>query len=421
MKSFAVFTLGCKVNLYESESYIYQLKQLGYQEVSNDEVADVYIINTCTVTNSASSKSRKMINKAHKLNKQAFICVVGCYVQTYLTDLEQLDFVDLLIGAQDKDKLAYLIDHKLRSNIVSDTTNLEFENLNVKQFHHTRAYLKVQDGCDQFCSYCIIPYARGNSRCMNKEEVMKQARVLAKTHHEIVLVGIHTGRYEDNGYRLSDLIEDLIKIDDLKRIRLSSIEINEIDDKLVNLIKNSDKVAKHLHIPLQAGCDKTLKMMNRPYETNYFYQRITKIRQIIPNISISSDVIVGFPSESEEDFITSLNFVEKCQFSFLHVFPFSLRKNTKANDIVNIVIDMDKKNRSIMLIALGKKLALNYKKRFIDQRLSVLVETCLDDYSLGYSSEYLQVKIINNKLHNNQIYECYIFDVDQGMLIGEVE
>ncbi len=412
MKSFAIMTLGCKVNGYESESYYQGLIELGYKAKNFEEVADIYIINTCTVTNTASSKSRKMINRCRKLNPNAFVCVVGCYVQSLL-DKDQPLGIDLVIGSKDKNKLVELVANSTRGNYVTSLNNLTFEHLNLNSFKHTRAYLKIQDGCNQFCSYCIIPYVRGNERSLDFQEVINSAKKLTKKHHEIVLAGIHTGRYFSNGKNLEDLLSELMKIDDLKRIRLSSIEITEITDGILSLIKENNKIAKHLHIPLQSGDDKVLKSMNRPYTTSYFNERLSLIRREIPNISISTDVIVGYPSEDTEKWNSSLNFIKSCNFSFIHVFPFSKREQTTAYNMKMMSTETEKKERVKALLDYSNLQLSNYAESFIGKKVEVIIE----EQTQGYSSEYLKVHF-SKTIKDRRIVEIMVKSSKDGILLG---
>ncbi|TDW14577.1 threonylcarbamoyladenosine tRNA methylthiotransferase MtaB [Breznakia blatticola] len=425
MKRFAIATLGCKVNLYESESYVEQLQQLGYQEVDFKEVADIYIINTCAVTNTASQKSRQKINQAKTRNANAFICVVGCYVQSD-AQAQQLD-VDLLVGSNNKDQLATVIDQTFtkqeKANIVETYDDLQtFETLHVQQFHEkTRAFLKIQDGCNQFCSYCIIPYARGKERSIELPQAIKQAKQLvASGHKEIVLTGIHTGRYGDgNTQNLVSLLKEMVKIDGLLRIRISSIEMNEITDEMLQLMASEDKIAKHLHIPIQSGSDTILQAMNRPYRIDAFKEKVKQIRKIMPTISISSDMIMGFPGESEKDVATTVETVRDVNFSFLHVFPFSKRDGTKAETLKNHLPKTIKKERCALLSKQSKQQYATYLDSFINQELAVLFEYEKDGYAYGHSSEYIQVKVKADKQLVNQMVVVKATGRDGDILVAK--
>lgn len=423
MPKFAISTLGCKVNAYESEAYCEQLLQLGYTQVDFKECADIYIINTCAVTNTAASKSRQKINHAKKSNDKAFVCVVGCLIQT---SVEELD-VNLLIGSQKKDQLAQMIhtnyhcDIKVKS--VSELEdNISFEQLNVHSFaKHTRAYLKVQDGCNQFCSYCIIPFARGRERSLEMDKAIEQAkRLVANKHKEIVLSGIHTGRYgRDYGYDLLSLLKKMNQIEGLERIRISSIEMNELNEEFIDFIKNNKKMAKHLHIPVQSCCDDILKAMNRPYIMNDYISKIEMIRKKIPYISISTDIILGFPNESIDQYNECVDNYKKIQFSFAHVFPFSKRDGTKACEINNHLSGTIKKERCKKISQISNIDYNNYKEKFIHQQVEVLFESRKGDYLFGHSSEYLPVYAKLDDIHINEVVSVIVSDIKEGNLYAE--
>lgn len=398
MATFATITLGCKVNTYETERYEEGLIALGHRCVSNKEQADVYIINTCAVTNTAASKSRQMIHRVKSINPDALVAVVGCYAQMESEKLLE-EGIDILIGSSHKNELPKMIDDVLKTNqkqcVLDDIRKISvFESLPIHKFQHqTRAYLKVQDGCNQFCSYCIIPYTRGQERSLQLDEAIRIAKNLVKNQHqEIVLSGIHTGRYgNDTGSSLDELIMKLCEIEGLQRIRISSIELNEISDTLLSLMEKEEKIAKHLHIPIQSGSDGVLKRMGRPYDMNAFKKRVAEIRARIPNISISSDVIVGFPQESEAEFQETLQNCREINFSFLHVFPYSKRDGTMAAKMDGHLENKIKKARAKQLIALSDELYLDYKKHFIGQTVSVIFERVQNGLAIGHSSEYLSV------------------------------
>lgn len=426
MNTFAIATLGCKVNTYESESYVQGLTALDFHEVDFKESADVYIINTCAVTNTAASKSRQKINQAKRNNPNAVICVVGCFIQTSHKP-EELG-ADILIGSSQKAKLPEMIkevlDGKEVNSLVEDIQHFtQFETLAVDQFQHkTRAFLKIQDGCNQYCSYCIIPFARGRERSMPLTEVIENAKKLVEHgHREIVLTGIHTGRYgHDLGIELIDLLKELVKIDQLERIRISSIEVTELTDELIDFIADNKKIARHLHIPIQSGSDEMLKAMNRPYSIALFEEKVKEIRSKIPNISISSDIIMGFPQESEEQFKETMDTVEKVQFSFLHVFPFSKRDGTRAEKLSGHLSNQIKKERCSAVSFLSKKHYNIYIHSFIGQTVEVLFEYEKDGYYYGHTSEYVLTKVKSKKDITNQVYSVVIDKVEEGSLVGSL-
>lgn len=423
MKSYGICTLGCKVNTYEAESVNQQLKERGYIEKDFKEVCDIYIIFTCAVTNTASSKSRKKIHQAIRQNKDALICVVGCYVQIDIDNLQKDDHIDILIGSKYKDKLVDYIERyeNKQMNMVEELNNVPFEKLIVDSFEHqTRAYLKIQDGCNQYCSYCIIPYARGHERSMNHQEVVNEAKLLSLHHKEIVLTGIHTGRYgKEYGVSLAKLIKMILaNCPQIDRIRISSIEITEIDEELIELIKNDKRVAAHLHIPLQSGDNRTLKRMNRPYTCEEFLNKITYIREQIPFISISTDLIVGFVQESEEEFAHTYEFLKECAFSFIHVFPFASKKGTKAYNMSGHVDNATKKLRSNQCLALSKNLNYVFASKFINQEVEILVEGNDANYSYGYTSEYIYV-YIDEKIMPNTMVKAVITSIDKNRVYAK--
>lgn len=397
---FNIITFGCKVNQYESNMMKENMlsSNFFYTEDLND--ANIIIVNTCSVTNVADKKCLKMIRRLKREYSNAILVVAGCSSQNKQSVYESLD-IDILIGNRDKsiiDKLIkeYIETEKKYVKFYNDR-NLDFEDMYISDYNHTRAFIKIEDGCDNFCSYCIIPYVRGSVRSKDFDKVIKEAKELAKHgHKEIVLTGIHTGHYLNNGYDLTDLINELSKIDDIKRIRISSIEITELNDKFLDMLKNNDKVCDHLHIPLQAGSDEILKRMNRKYDLAYYEEKIKKIRSIRPDISISTDIIVGFPYETEELFLNTLEFSKKIKFSKIHVFPYSVRVGTAAANMKEQVDEVVKKMRVKRLMAVSHMLEVDYYNKFKDKELDILIETCDNNVSEGHTSNYLLVSVPEN-------------------------
>lgn len=397
---FNIITFGCKVNQYESNMMKENMlsSNFFYTEDLND--ANIIIVNTCSVTNVADKKCLKMIRRLKREYSNAILVVAGCSSQNKQSVYENLD-IDILIGNRDKsiiDKLIkeYIETEKKYVKFYNDR-NLDFEDMFISDYNHTRAFIKIEDGCDNFCSYCIIPYVRGSVRSKDFDKVIKEAKELAKHgHKEIVLTGIHTGHYLNNGYDLTDLINELSKIDDIKRIRISSIEITELNDKFLDMLKNNDKVCDHLHIPLQAGSDEILKRMNRKYDLAYYEEKIKKIRSIRPDISISTDIIVGFPYETEELFLNTLEFSKKIKFSKIHVFPYSVRVGTAAANMEEQVDEVVKKMRVKRLMAVSHMLEVDYYNKFKDKELDILIETCDNNVSEGHTSNYLLVSVPEN-------------------------
>ena len=393
------YTLGCKVNIYESEVVMNNFKKKGYEIVDFNEKSDIVIINTCTVTNTSDKKSRNIIRQAVKNNPNAIIVVMGCYSQIRSEDIKEIPGVSIIIGNTNKSKVVELVEEYIKDRkaktIIEDIMKIPFEPMELDNFEtKTRAFVKIQDGCNNFCAYCAIPYSRGGIRSKEKEDVIKEITCLVNNgYKEVVLTGIHTGHYGKDryDYDFSDLLTELCNIKGLERIRISSIEITELDDKFMKILENP-KIVDHIHIPLQSGCDKTLKEMNRKYDTKYFYDKIEKIRSIKPNISITTDLIVGFPNENDEDFNSTYEFIKKVNFSKVHVFPYSRRKGTPADLMPNQVDEKVKKERVRKILELSKNLEIDYMSKFLNKELEVLVETYEDGIITGHTSNYISVK-----------------------------
>ncbi len=424
---FSVITLGCKVNAFESESYIQTLINAGYIYVDSKEAADIYIVNSCAVTNMAANKTRQRINQAHRNNPNALIVVVGCYAQVETDKLLENEKIDLLVGSNRKGELLPLIEQVLKGKSIvavdKDQRNFDYEDLGVSSFSNQhRAFLKVQDGCDQFCSYCIIPFARGKERSQELTKVIENAQYLVRTgHKEIVLSGIHTGRYGSNiNSSLKELMETILnQVTALERLRISSIEILEVSDEIIDLAKSNHKIANHWHIPLQSGTDKTLKAMNRRYTTKEYQEKIKHIRKQLPNVSISADVIVGFPNESEADFQETYDFIKNLGFSFLHVFPYSPKTTTVAEKLANQVDGNVKKARVSKLLALSQTMKHDYIKTFINKPVSVLVEgKDKEGYYKGYTSEYFEVRFKSKADVKNKFINVIVNEVRKDIAYG---
>ena len=400
-----IYTLGCKVNNYESEYIKSLLDKEGF--IYSEEQPDIIIINTCTVTNTSDKKSKKMIKRYRRFFPNAIIVAMGCYVQYVNGNVEG---ADIIVGNKDKSQITDYIKEYIqnREKIIKiyDMNNVEFEDMEIKKYtSHTRAFVKIEDGCNNFCSYCIIPYVRGRVRSKDFNKVIEEIEYLVNNgHKEIVLTGIHTGQYNSNGKTLYDLLKELVKIKKLERIRISSIEVVEINDDIIDLIKKESKLVSHLHIPLQSGSDKILKLMNRRYDKKYFKEKIEKIRESRKDISITTDLIVGFNGEGEKEFIESYEFCKEIGFSKIHVFPYSKRDGTKACDLSEEVDEKTKKIRVNKFLELSKILERKYKSKFIGKTLKVLVEEEKNNYLFGYTSNYIKVKM-PKKYEHNQIYE----------------
>jgi len=410
-----IYSLGCKVNIYESEYVERLLKNNGFTIVSFDSEADIYIINTCSVTNEADRKSRQIISRARKNNSNAVIVVMGCYSQVKSNDID----ADIVIGNKDKSKIVDLINEYVdKKNKIKRVYNLrdinEFESMEIDSFdNHTRAFVKIQDGCNAFCSYCIIPYTRGPIRSKKPDDVIREVTNLVNNgYKEIILTGIHTGKYglDLDNYSLYDLLKEIIKIDGIYRVRLSSIEINELNDDILNLVKNSSIIARHFHIPLQSGSDKILKLMNRKYDLDYFLDRINKIRSIDKDISITTDLIVGFPSEDDNDFNDTINFLNRIKFTKIHTFPYSKRDNTKASVMPNQVNGDIKKKRVKKVIELSNYYENIFYNKYIGSVLDGVSEIRDDGSSVVHTSNFIPV-IIKDNIDNNDIVKVRILDV----------
>ncbi|GIP20548.1 MULTISPECIES: tRNA (N(6)-L-threonylcarbamoyladenosine(37)-C(2))-methylthiotransferase MtaB [Paenibacillus] len=405
MPSVAFYTLGCKVNFYDTEAIWQLFKNEGYEQVDFEQTADVYLINTCTVTNTGDKKSRQIIRRAVRRNPDAIIAVTGCYAQTSPAEILDIPGVDLVIGTQDRDKIMPYIQQIQSERVpVNAVRNImktrEFEELDVPDFSdRTRAFLKIQEGCNNFCTFCIIPWSRGLSRSRDPQSVVKQAHSLvAAGFKEIVLTGIHTGGYGDDleNYRLSDLLWELDKVEGLERIRISSIEASQIDDKMLDVLKNSSKMSRHFHIPLQAGSDEVLKRMRRKYTIAEFEDKIRKIRDFMPDVAITTDIIVGFPGETDELFREGFEAIKRIGFSEMHVFPYSKRTGTPAARMEDQVDEEVKHARVHELIDLSEQMQLAYAEKFVGQVLDVIPERdekglCGEGKLMGYSDNYLQI------------------------------
>ena len=404
---FYIETFGCKVNSYESNFIKQSLLANGFVFVENMNDADIIVINTCTVTNTADSKCKKIIRKIRRENENCILIVVGCSVQNNFEEYLNMD-INILLGNKCKVNIVEILkkylDTKENYCYIDRNRNQAFEDMEIKDFDHTRAYIKIQDGCDNFCSYCIIPFVRGKCRSKKFQSIITEATELVHNNHkEIVLTGIHTGSYNDNGLDLVDLINELSKINELERIRLSSVEITELNDKFMNMLKDNNKFCDHLHIPLQAGSNEILKLMNRKYDLDYFLDKLEKIRNIRPNISITTDIIVGFPEETEDMFNKTYETAMKAKFSKIHVFPYSKRNGTVASKMKEVSAK-EKTNRVHKLLELSNMLEKKYEEKFYGNEVAVLIEEVKDGKSIGHTSNYLRIEM-PEILEKNKIYK----------------
>ncbi|MBI4620601.1 MAG: tRNA (N(6)-L-threonylcarbamoyladenosine(37)-C(2))-methylthiotransferase MtaB [Desulfobacterales bacterium] len=420
MKKIAIATLGCKVNRYDSAVIHKLLEGAEFSFVPFDQEADVYIVNTCTVTKRADYQSRQLIRRSHRLNPDALIIVTGCYAQRAPQEIKEIQGVDYTVGIGEKERILDLINGFPRKEVSLEITN------EIPAFpEHTRAFLKVQDGCDSYCSYCIIPYARGRSKSLQKEETIRSMSKLAELgYREIVLTGIHLGSY---GWdlmpptRLSNLLRSIGHEGISCRIRLSSIEPTEFDDDLIDLISSSPIICNHLHIPLQSGDDEVLKRMNRPYSSELFKELAKKLVSAMPDLNIGVDVIVGFPGESHENFTNTVSVIEELPIGYLHVFPYSRRPGTPAADFPDQVDSKTIKKRGEILRSLGSRKREEFYRRFLGRRLSVLIESKRDvgtKYLKGFSRNYIPVLIDVGEDVVNEEISVTITKIQDGKVFG---
>nr|NNM91054.1 tRNA (N(6)-L-threonylcarbamoyladenosine(37)-C(2))-methylthiotransferase MtaB [Bacilli bacterium] len=434
MRSVAFHTLGCKVNQYDTEAIWQLFHHAGYEQVDFEDPADVYVINTCTVTNEGDRKSRQMIRRATRKNPESVVVVTGCYAQMAPGEILGIPGVDLVVGNQFRAQMMELIEkvreEKVPYNAVSNIlTQKEFEDLDVPMFlERTRASLKIEDGCNHFCTFCIIPYARGLVRSRKPESVLFQARRLANAgYHEIVLTGIHTGGYGEDleGYTLADLVRDLDKIENLTRIRISSIEASEITEDLLQAIEASSKICRHLHIPLQAGHSEVLRRMNRHYTIEEYAMKLKRVREVLPGVAITSDVIVGFPGETDDYFETTIDFIERQAFADLHVFPYSTRVGTPAAKFTDQVPESVKHQRVGRLVALADQLAVQYATTWLGETLDVIVEETMTQdgqtYLVGHTDNYLKVAFIGDTEQLGSLCAVTITKADAKVCLGELQ
>ncbi|MCG2070026.1 tRNA (N(6)-L-threonylcarbamoyladenosine(37)-C(2))-methylthiotransferase MtaB [Staphylococcus epidermidis] len=436
MSTVAFHTLGCKVNHYETEAIWQLFKDANYERVEFETNADVFVINTCTVTNTGDKKSRQIIRRAIRQNPDAVVCVTGCYAQTSSAEIMEIPGVDIVVGTQDRHKLLDYIqqfqeERQPISGVGNIMKNRTYEELEVPYFtDRTRASLKIQEGCNNFCTFCIIPWARGLMRSRDPEKVVEQATQLVNSgYKEIVLTGIHTGGYGQDlkNYNLAQLLRDLDTIEGLERIRISSIEASQLTDEVIDVIGNSNKVVRHLHIPLQSGSDDVLKRMRRKYTMAHFSERLTKLHQALPDLAVTSDVIVGFPGESEEEFQETYDFIVNHHFSELHVFPYSPRIGTPAARMDNQIDEETKNVRVHKLISLSNQLAKEYASKFEDEVLEVIPEEMGEEPQtlVGYADNYMKVRFEGDDSLIGQIVKVKIvkanYPINEGKAIRVVK
>ncbi len=448
LETVAFLTLGCKVNSYETEAMQKLFEEQGFVVVDFSEKADVYVINTCTVTNIADRKSRQMLHKARKMNENAIVIAVGCYVQAAEETLKEDVAIDLVIGNNRKKDIVHILkeyvygEDKSKDTVIDIGKETFYEELSIESVaEKTRAYIKIQDGCNQFCSYCIIPYARGRVRSRRDEEVIKEVNNLVKKgYKEVILTGIHlssygidfdkteeTSDYEDVIKRnhLLDLIVKISEIDGLARIRLGSLEPRIITEEFVKTLANNEKLCPHFHLSLQSGSNATLKRMNRRYSAEEYYEKCELLRKHFDNPAITTDVIVGFPGETEEEFIETKEFLEKVNFASMHIFKYSVRKGTKAATMKDQIKEEIKSERSNILMELEKEMAKNYRETFIGRKERILVEEQVVingvKYQLGHNERYLKLAILADNDYTNEIKSVKVLaHLDKDIMFCEI-
>ncbi|HZK57375.1 MAG TPA: tRNA (N(6)-L-threonylcarbamoyladenosine(37)-C(2))-methylthiotransferase MtaB [Clostridia bacterium] len=430
-KTVSIFTLGCKVNQYETQAMRELFEKKGYNVKLNNEIADIYIINTCTVTNAGEKKSRQFIRRAKRNNPNAIIAVMGCYAQTSPRKVLSIEGVNIIIGTDNRNKIADIIercepDEKI--NLVNDIMKVrEFEEMSVKNIKgKTRAFLKIQEGCNQYCSYCIIPYARGPVRSRGKAEIINEIKNLVnKGFKEMVLTGIHVASYGkdlDSKETLIDVLREVNDIDGLERIRLSSLEPTLFTNEFLQGLSQLDKICRHFHLSLQSGCNATLRRMNRRYTVEQYRDIVNRIRETYPEIALTTDVIVGFPGETEKEFNTTYGFVKEIGFSEIHVFRYSPRKGTPAARYKNQIDGTTKRHRSEKLIELGEQLRKSYYTLFIGRNKEVLFETLsrrVPGYIEGHTGNYLRVLAPADDIKEGELALINLRELKQDYILAE--
>ena len=429
MMQISYYSLGCKVNLYECEAIIQTFLQHDFELVDFHEPADVVLINTCSITEVSDAKSRKIIRQAIRISPNAVIAVMGCYAQLNPSQVTQIPGVDIVIGTQYRHQLFDMVMDVLKTReAITRVTELPrlsgYEELKVSRYtDKTRGFVKIEDGCDNFCSYCTIPYARGRVRSRLPLDVLNEIKTLTEEGtKELVLTGINTGCYGHDleHYSLTSLLKEMIKIPNLGRLRISSVELTEVSDELIVLIKDHpDHFCHHLHIPLQGGANPTLKRMNRKYTMEDYLNRIQAIREQIPMINITTDVMVGFSGESDEDFLETLHNIKCCAFGEMHVFPYSRRPLTRAYQFDGIVPEVVKQQRVKQILELNESLALSYREAFMSQTIEVLVEKCENGILFGHTSHYLEVEA-EGEVAPNTIVKVKITKIGYPISKGEL-
>ncbi|HNU79821.1 MAG TPA: tRNA (N(6)-L-threonylcarbamoyladenosine(37)-C(2))-methylthiotransferase MtaB [Bacillota bacterium] len=432
MKKAAFYTLGCKVNQYETEAMTESFENAGYEIVDYSEFADVYIINTCTVTNMGDRKSRQIIRRAREKNPEALVAVVGCYSQIAPGEVLEIPEVSLVVGTDERSRMVELVEYAMEKeeklNMVNDIMKVkEFEEMSIKSYKsRTRAFLKIQEGCDQYCTYCIIPYARGHIRSRKPDSIIAEVKELAENgFREIVLTGIHVASYgKDLGNTsLIDIIEKVHEIDGIRRIRMSSVDPNVMTDGFIERLSRLPKICGHFHLSLQSGCDETLKRMNRKYTTGEYRRVVKKLREVFADVAITTDLIVGFPGETEEEFQKTVDFVEEIAFSAMHVFKYSQRTGTPAAKYENQIKPQVKDSRSKVITAIAQKNEEKFKKAFIGRSKPVLYEQPFDGQKSlfeGLTDNYIRVVSESREDIKGKIIETVLAELKEDYMTGRI-
>ena len=433
MRKIAFYTLGCKVNQSDTASMEKLFREAGYEIVDFAEKADIYLINTCVVTNMGQRKSRQMIHRAIRKNPNAFIVVSGCYPQTAAEEVKAIQGVDLIIGNQDRAAVVTLVEAAATEQSIDAYDNVKklsaqtaFEELSADcETEKTRAFLKIQEGCNQFCTYCIIPYARGPLRSRSLENIKDEVeKLVAAGFSEVVLIGIHLGAYGKelkNGTSLTDAVKAALAVTGLARVRLGSLESVEVGEDLLDLMASDERVQRQLHLPLQTGCDDVLKSMHRPYDTKIFAELIQKIRAKLPDVAITTDVIVGFPGETEENFAATKEFVRSCGFSKIHIFPFSPRKGTPAASFSGVVSEKVKQRRAVELAEVDRESHEKYCESMLDKTVTVLFEQeSAEGLWEGLSGNYVRAYAKSEDNLSGKIRKITLKDLYKDGMIGEI-
>lgn len=437
MKRIAFYTLGCKVNQADTASMETIFRASGYQVVPFSETADVYLINTCVVTNTGQRKSRQIINRAVRRNPLSLIVVTGCYPQTAPDEVKAITGVDVIIGNQERARIVELVNSALEDkhteildNVQQMTVDTKFEELGVgTETDKTRAFLKIQEGCNQYCTYCIIPFARGPLRSRSLTSIREEtAKLVAAGYKEVVLIGIHLGCYgreltkDGQCVSLYDAVQAALSVKGVQRLRLGSLESVEVEPRLLQLMATEPRLQRHLHLPLQSGCDKILRLMHRPYDTKRFIELVQQIRTQVPDIAITTDIIVGFPGETEADFTTTLEFVKQCGFAKMHIFPYSKRKGTPAAVMPEQIDDAEKNRRAALLAQVDDELHQHTLAAMIGKEEEVLFEQPIDNIHMeGLCGPYLRVVVPASAELAGEIVKVKITGVQDDYLIGEIK